>query len=99
MPRSKSVFSQNFVRTGGPAIAIIVGSSFLLATFLQGRNEYRDRSESGPTAENEVFKTKKSTRVQKEFDLEEEYKKTMQKLDIENWKNVRVQRPPGVDDE
>jgi|EP01033_Poteriospumella_lacustris_P014546 hypothetical protein len=70
----------NYVLTAGlPMILLVVGGSLFLTNFTQTRVELKDR----------VLKSSS----EKQFDLEEENRKLLKKLDIENFSLSRIPRP------
>jgi cytochrome c oxidase assembly protein subunit 16 len=68
-----------FLKAGVPLILLVISGSLLLSNFLETQVEMRD-------------KNKKST-TQKQFDLEEEHRKLMKNLDIDNFTLSRIPRP------
>ena len=66
-------------KTGVPLIVLIVGGSYFLSKFTETHVELKD-------------KQNKSTSVRK-FDLEQEHREMMSKLDIDNYVLSRVPRP------
>lgn len=68
-----------FLKAGAPLILLVLSGSLLLSNFLETQVEMRD-------------KNKKST-TQKQFDLEEEHRKLMKNLDIDNFTLSRIPRP------
>lgn len=72
-------------KAGVPMIAFMVGGSFLLAHFMQTHMEIKDKRQTS------VSKRK--------FDLEEEHKSLMKKLDIDNFSLSRIPRPEGYVEE
>ena len=76
-------------RYGMPFISLLVVGSFGLSEFSSiviSKREEKNRMLS--TEESRAF-----LNPEKEFDIEEEYEKTMKKLDIDHWENKRGPRP------
>jgi DNA-directed RNA polymerase subunit H (RpoH/RPB5) len=71
-----------FLTAGAPLVVFILGSSYGLSIFTQTQYEVRDKQTNSV-----------STR---KFDLEEEHKKLMSKLDIDNFTLSRIPRPDEV---
>lgn len=77
------------VRYGLPFVSLLVVGSFGLSEFSSiviARREKNNRRLT--TEEARAFQG-----PPKEFNIEEEYEKTMKKLDIEHWENKRGPRP------
>mmetsp|Transcript_1563 Transcript_1563/g.2503 ORF Transcript_1563/g.2503 Transcript_1563/m.2503 type:complete len:92 (+) Transcript_1563:87-362(+) len=73
------ISKKNMAMTGIPFILVVVGGSFFLSKFSSTQFEIRDQ-------------LSKSVSTRK-FDLEEEHKKIMRELDIDNYKLSRIARP------
>ena len=82
--RIKSSRTSVLWKTGLPLILFVCGGSYALSNFTQTHVEMKDK-----------LIQSSSTR---KFDLEEEHKRLMQKLDIENYTLSRVPRPEDLDD-
>jgi len=67
------------VQAGLPLIAFMIGGSYFLSIFVGTHVEVRDKNNQS-----------KSTR---KFDLEEEHKTLMKKLEIDNYSLSRIPRP------
>ena len=88
---SKPSFLRHFL----PFSALVVGSFVGLAQFRKVNYTYKR------TDENIIFKEYLKQAGMNEDDyqmrttpsLEDEYKKTVEKIDIDNWKNIRGPRP------
>ncbi|XP_003706041.1 cytochrome c oxidase assembly protein COX16 homolog l(3)neo43 [Megachile rotundata] len=78
-------FRQHFL----PAMVLIIGGSFLLKEFAKIRYKYKKVTSHDIHKEAELMGIKMS----KPLTLEEEYEKTMSKIDLDNWENVRIPRP------
>lgn len=74
---------RKLVTVGIPMVLFVLGGSYMLSVFLETHMEIKD-------------KQNKSTTVRK-FNLEEEHKALMAKLDIENFSLSRIPRPDEVD--
>ncbi|XP_045462279.1 cytochrome c oxidase assembly protein COX16 homolog, mitochondrial [Harmonia axyridis] len=82
-------FKSPFFKKGLPFFIICVGGSFGLKGFTSLRYEYSNKSSiSREDFEKEGIKMKPPSEVT----IEAEYEK-LQKLDIDNWENVRGPRP------
>jgi hypothetical protein len=75
--------SKLFLRIGIPLFGFIVGGTFVLSTFLETSIELKDKRNGTGTA----------SISQRKFDLEEEHRKMMQNLDIDNYKLSKIPRP------
>ena len=87
--RVRKFTSKKSIRYGLPFISLLVVGSFGLSEFSALVIERRDKN-------NRMLSTEEARAFQgpkKEFDIEEEYDKTMKKLDIEHWENKRGPRP------
>ncbi|PSN46948.1 hypothetical protein C0J52_12563 [Blattella germanica] len=83
------LWKRPFYRYGVPFIVFVVGGSFGLKQFSQLRYDFSKQCPVTPElAEKHGVKMKKPGEVT----LESEYEK-VQKLDIDNWTNVRGPRP------
>lgn len=69
----------HLLKAGLPMILLVVGGSLFLTNFTQTRVELKDR----------VIKSSS----EKQFDLEEENRKLLKKLDIDNFTLSRIPRP------
>ncbi|KAI8099203.1 cytochrome c oxidase assembly protein COX16-domain-containing protein [Halteromyces radiatus] len=82
-----------FVLFGLPFIAVIVGGSFGLAQLTQTRYDHRDLRHR-KVAKEEALGMDKNRRP---LSIQEEYFRLQAKTE-EDWEQVRVKRPPGVDE-
>jgi len=71
--------SSMLAKAGIPLVAMVLGCTFVLSQFMQTHMEIKD-------------KRSKST-SQRKFDLEEEHRLLMKKLDIDNFSLSRIPRP------
>ena len=78
-----------FLRYGLPFICSLVLGSYGLTEFTSIVVNKREEKNRMLTAEEMLSFQKKPGKV----DLEEEYRKTMEELDIEHWENKRGPRP------
>lgn len=78
-----------FLRYGLPFISLLVLGSYGLSEFTSIVVKRREEKNRMLTAEEMLSFQKKVEKV----DLEEEYQKTNEKLDIERWENKRGPRP------
>ena len=79
------IVTNRWFRSGVPMILFVVIGSFGLAEFTEIRVKKRDQKTHMLTAQ-------ESLKFQK-IDVEEEFRKMQQKLDIDNWENKRGPRP------
>lgn len=77
------------IRYGLPFVSLLVVGSFGLSEFSSIVIAKRDQKNRRLTTE----EARAFQGPQKEFSMEEEYEKTMEKLDIEHWENRRGPRP------
>mmetsp|Transcript_4407 Transcript_4407/g.6878 ORF Transcript_4407/g.6878 Transcript_4407/m.6878 type:complete len:131 (-) Transcript_4407:393-785(-) len=69
-----------FVRAGIPLICLVVGGSYLLSTFVQGKVEAKD--------------AKQKSQTKRQFDLTEEYNRAMKDLSVDDsYSTKRIPRP------
>ena len=66
----------SFVQRGAPLVLLVVGGTFGLSTFVQGRVDEKDR--------------RYRTASRREFTLDEEHKRAMSKLNIDEYDMVPV---------
>ena len=78
-----------FLRYGLPFISLLVLGSYGLSEFTSIVVRKREEKNRMLTAEEMLSFQKKTEKV----DLEEEFKRTNEKLDIERWENKRGPRP------
>lgn len=78
-----------FLRYGLPFISLLVLGSYGLSEFTSIVVKKREEKNRMLTAEEQLSFQKKAGKI----DLEEEYRKTNEKLDIEHWENKRGPRP------
>lgn len=71
---------------GIPFLIFVVGGSFALKEFAKVRYEFTHVNPYELPAESRVGKVVN-------IDPQEEYKKMMSKIDIDNWENKRIPRP------
>ena len=81
-----------FVRHGLPLLALVVLGSFGLAEFTSIRVQKRDEKNRMLSAEETLRFQKKVQRV----DVDEEYQKICKDLNLDNWENKRLPRPPDT---
>jgi Cytochrome c oxidase assembly protein COX16 len=77
-PRRPS--GSTFAKAGVPLVAMVLGCTYFLTQFLQTHMEIKDKR-SGKSSS------------QRKFDLDEEHRLLMKKLDIENFSLSRIPRP------
>jgi len=75
--------SNPFLRQGLPMILLVVAGSVGLSTLMAGKQEIGDA------------RKQRRNLTQREYDMEEDYKKTLAKLNLEQgYDVVRIPRPP-----
>ncbi len=78
-PRPPIKRKNPLVLVGAPLVIFIVAGTYVLSTFMQTHMEVKDRNNKGTS--------------ERTFNLEEEHRKLMQKLDLENFSLSRIPRP------
>ncbi|KAI8137420.1 cytochrome c oxidase assembly protein COX16-domain-containing protein [Fennellomyces sp. T-0311] len=91
-PIAIQVKKKPFLFFGLPFIAIIIGGSFGLAQLTQTRYDHRDMRHK-KVAKEEALGMDKNRR---KLSLQEEYWRLQAKTD-EDWEQVRIDRPEGVE--
>ena len=86
------IHRSRFIRHGLPLLALVVIGSFGLAEFTSIRVQKRDEKNRMLSAEETLRFQKKVQRV----DVDEEYQKICRELDLDNWENKRLPRPPDT---
>ncbi|GAB1869701.1 Cytochrome c oxidase assembly protein COX16 homolog, mitochondrial [Camponotus japonicus] len=76
---------------GIPFMIFILGGSFGLREFTELRYRYK-RTTEVPSIRDELEKKGIQIRPLEEITLEKEYEK-LQKMDLDNWQNIRISRP------
>lgn len=72
-----------------PFMILLIGGSFFLKEFTKLRYKYKKVTEYNVYKEAEAM----GIPITKPRSLEEEYERTMSKIDLDNWENVRIPRP------
>lgn len=67
------------IKAGVPFVSFMIGGAYMLSTFMQTHMEMKDRKEKSTT--------------KRTFDIEEEHRKMMKQLDIDNYSLSRIPRP------
>ncbi|XP_020289650.1 cytochrome c oxidase assembly protein COX16 homolog, mitochondrial [Pseudomyrmex gracilis] len=75
---------------GIPFMIFILGGSYALREFTELRYTYR--KVSGYNIRGELEKEGIQMRLPEEITLEKEYEK-LEKMDVDNWENIRISRP------
>lgn len=73
------------LKAGIPLVSLLLGGSFLLGHFMQTHMDIKDKRASS------ISKRK--------FDMDEEHKLLMKKLDLDNFSLSRIPRPEGLEDD
>ncbi|XP_050529305.1 cytochrome c oxidase assembly protein COX16 homolog, mitochondrial [Daktulosphaira vitifoliae] len=94
--RSINVILKNkFFKYGAPFILLVVGGSFGLKEFSQVRYDYRKVKLISPE---ELKKQGIEMKPRGSVTIETEYKKLMDTVNLEDYTNKRIPRPPGYED-
>lgn len=86
----RGMYRSRFVRHGLPFLALVVLGSFGLSEFTSIRVQKRDEKNRMLSAEETLRFQKKVQKV----DVDEEFEKIRRDLDLDNWENKRLPRPP-----
>ncbi|ORY97442.1 cytochrome c oxidase assembly protein COX16-domain-containing protein [Syncephalastrum racemosum] len=92
-PLANKVKRYPFALFGFPFIAIIVGASFGLSQITQTRYDHRDQRHQKVAKEEALGLDAK----RRKLSLQEEYWRLQAKTD-DDWEQVRIDRPPGVEE-
>lgn len=90
-----NVLKNKFLRFGAPFILLIVGGSFGLKEFSQIRYDYRKVHLISP---DELQKQGIIMKPRGSVTIETEYKKLVEQVNLEDYENKRIPRPPGYED-
>lgn len=90
-----SFFKNKFIRYGLPFILLVVGGSFGLKEFSQIRYDYRKVKFISPE---ELKKQGIEMKPRGSVTIETEYKKLLEQVNLEDYENKRIPRPPGFED-
>lgn len=85
----------NFFRFGIPFILLVVGGSFGLKEFSQLRYDYRKIKFVSP---DELKRQGIEMKPRGSVTIETEYKKLMEQVNLDDYENKRIARPPGYED-
>lgn len=88
-------FKSKFIRFGTPFILLVVGGSFGLREFSQIRYDHRKIKFISPE---ELKKQGIEMKPRGSVTIETEYKKLVEKVNLDNYENKRIARPPGYED-
>lgn len=88
-------FKSKFIRFGTPFILLVVGGSFGLREFSQIRYDHRKIKFISPE---ELKKQGIEMKPRGSVTIETEYKKLVEKVNLEDYENKRIARPPGYED-
>lgn len=90
------IFLKNkFFRFGVPFMALVVGGSFALREFSQIRYDHRRIKFISPE---ELKKQGIEMKPRGSITIETEYKKLIEEVNLEEYENKRITRPPGYED-
>lgn len=84
-----------FVRVGAPFILLVIGGSFGLREFSQIRYDYRKVQFISPE---ELKKQGIKMKPRGSVTIDSEYQKLLEQVDLEDYDNKRIPRPPGYED-
>lgn len=90
-----SFLKNKFIRFGLPFMLLVVGGSFGLREFSQIRYDYRRVKFISPE---ELKKQGIEMKPRGSVTIETEYKKLMEQVNLEDYENKRIPRPPGFED-
>lgn len=88
-------FKNNFFRFGAPFICLVVGGSFGLREFSQIRYDYRKVKFISPE---ELKRQGIEMKPRGSITIESEYQKLIDQVNLEDYENKRIPRPPGYED-
>jgi len=96
LSKSLNRFLKNkFIRFGVPFVLMVVGGSFGLKEFSQIRYDHRKVKFISPE---ELKKQGIEMKPRGSVTIETEYKKLMEQVNLEEYENKRIPRPPGYED-
>lgn len=90
-----NLLKNNFLRFGVPFVLLIVGGSFGLKEFSQIRYDHRKVKFVSPE---ELKKQGIEMKPRGSVTIETEYKKLIEQVNLDDYQNKRIQRPPGYED-
>jgi len=90
-----SFLKNKFIRFGLPFMLLVVGGSFGLREFSQIRYDHRKVKFISPE---ELKKQGIDMKPRGSVTIETEYKKLMEQVNLDNYENKRIPRPPGFED-
>lgn len=89
------LLKNKFFRFGVPFIVLVVGGSFGLKEFSQIRYDYRKVKFISPE---EMKRQGIEMKPRGSVTIETEYQKLIDQVNLEDYKNKRIPRPPGYED-
>lgn len=90
-----NLFKNKFFRFGVPFILLVVGGSFGLREFSQIRYDYRKVKFISPE---ELKRQGIEMKPRGSITIETEYQKLIDQVNLEDYENKRIPRPPGYED-
>ncbi|CAI6350917.1 unnamed protein product [Macrosiphum euphorbiae] len=90
-----SFLKNKFFRFGLPFMLLVVGGSFGLREFSQIRYDHRKVKFISPE---ELRKQGIEMKPRGSVTIETEYKKLIEQVNLDNYENKRIPRPPGFED-
>lgn len=90
-----NILKNTFFRFGAPFILLIVGGSFYLKEFSQIRYDHRKVKFISPT---ELKKQGIEMKPRGSVTIETEYQKLVEQVNLDDYENKRIPRPPGYED-
>lgn len=91
----KNILNNKFIRYGAPFILLVIGGSFGLKEFSQIRYDHRKVKFISPE---ELKKQGIEMKPRGSVTIETEYKKLVEQVNLEDYENKRIPRPPGYED-
>ncbi|XP_025409092.1 cytochrome c oxidase assembly protein COX16 homolog, mitochondrial [Sipha flava] len=90
-----NLLNNKFLRFGVPFALLVVGGSFVLKEFSQIRYDHRKTKFISP---DELKKQGIEMKPRGSITIETEYKKLIEQVNLDDYQNKRIQRPPGYED-
>lgn len=87
--------NNKFLRFGAPFVLLVVGGSFYLKEFSQIRYDHRKVKLMSPE---ELKKEGIEMKPRGSVTIETEYQKLIEQVNLEDYENKRIPRPPGYED-
>lgn len=91
----KNILNNKFISYGAPFILLVIGGSFGLREFSQIRYDHRKVKFISPE---ELKKQGVAMKPRGSVTIETEYQKLVDQVNLEDYENKRIPRPPGYED-